>query len=229
MTIWSSGEYNMLHNPLKISNSGFTLVEVLITMAIASISFAAIYSVFGSAQKTSTINEVNANVMRSLRTSIDFMESDIRMAGLLCDINSKQPVSKSVIEATSIRLRFTADRDCDGSIEAFNPAHITGGLQESDFEQITYFYDLTSKEIRQCLYDTGNVEFCETLADHVEFFSFTYLDEDKITIADATTNKADIRFVDVSIRIEQPSGLSEPVSRNITKRIFCRNLASEML
>jgi type IV pilus assembly protein PilW len=103
----------MIHNPLKSSRSGFSLVELMIAMVIAIVSLGAIYGVFASVQKTSTSNEVTAGVMQSLRTSVDFMESDIRMAGL----DRFGSAAAGIEVATATNLRFTADRNMNGTID----------------------------------------------------------------------------------------------------------------
>ena len=61
---------------------GFTLAEVIIALGIMSILLVAIYGVSAAASRSATKNEVAAEVMQNLRTSMDFMEQDIRMAGL---------------------------------------------------------------------------------------------------------------------------------------------------
>ena len=58
------------------------MAELLIALGIMSIVITAIYGVSASASRSSTKNEVAAEVMQNLRTSMDFMEQDIRMAGL---------------------------------------------------------------------------------------------------------------------------------------------------
>jgi type IV pilus assembly protein PilW len=206
-----------MHNPLKNSRSGFTLIELLVAIAIAGIALGAIYSVFASAQKTSTSNEVTARVMQSLRISMDLMESDIRMAGLrgLIDISGV-----GIEEASAKKLRFTADRDMSGTIEN---ADLSDGLQEKDLERITYFYDETdpaNKKLTQCLSE-GTTNDWVIVAENVDNFSFSFLDETNNVTADTTL----IRTVEVSMTIKQPAGRAGYISRTITRRIFCRNLA----
>lgn len=207
----------MIHNPLKNSRSGFTLIELLIAMAIAGIALGAIYSVFVSAQKTSTSNEETAKVMQSLRTSLDLMESDIRMAGLrgLTDI----PGGVGIEEATAKKLRFTADRDMNGTIDDA----VLNRSQEKDLERITYYYDETdpaNKKLTQCLSE-GTTNDWVTVAENVENFSFSFFDENNSVTANTTL----IRTVEVSMTIKQPAGRAGYVSRTMTRRIFCRNLA----
>jgi hypothetical protein len=35
----------------------------------------------------------------------------------------------------------------------------------------------------------------------------------------------DIRTVEIEITVEEPAGLDEPVSRTLTRRVECRNMA----
>jgi len=207
----------MIHNPLKSSRSGFSLVELMIAMVIAIVSLGAIYGVFASVQKTSTSNEVTARVMQSLRTSVDFMESDIRMAGL----DRFGSAAAGIEVATATNLRFTADRNMNGTIDTTD---LSDGLQEVDLERITYFYDAANKRLRQCLSE-GTTDEWDTVAENVENFSFIYFDANNNQIPFPILDNLLIRFIEVSISVRNPAGRADDVSRTITKRIFCRNLS----
>ena len=207
----------MIHNPLKSSRSGFSLVELMIAMVIAIVSLGAIYGVFASVQKTSTSNEVTARVMQSLRTSVDFMESDIRMAGL----DRFGTAAAGIEVATATNLRFTADRNMNGTIDTTD---LSDGLQEQDLERITYIYDAANKRLRQCLSE-GTANAWDTVAENVENFSFIYFDANNNQIPFPISDNLLIRFIEVSITVRNPAGRADDVSRTITKRIFCRNLS----
>ena len=60
---------------------GFTLVELLIAVGIMSMVITAIYGVSASASRSSTKNEVAAEVTQNLRTSMDFIRAGNRLAG----------------------------------------------------------------------------------------------------------------------------------------------------
>ena len=207
----------MIHNPLKSSRSGFSLVELMIAMVIAIVSLGAIYGVFASVQKSSTSNEVTARVMQNLRTSVDFMESDIRMAGL----DRFGTAAAGIEVATATNLRFTADRNMNGTIDT---TVLSGGLQEQDLERITYIYDAVNKRLRQCLSE-GTANAWDTVAENVENFSFIYFDANNNQIPFPISDNLLIRFIEVSITVRNPAGRADDVSRTITKRIFCRNLS----
>jgi prepilin-type N-terminal cleavage/methylation domain-containing protein len=196
------------------NTKGFTLIELMVVLAISSIVIGAIYGVFASVGRSSTNNEVTAEVMQHIRTSIDFMEQDIRMAGL----DRFDTADAGIVGVpTTVNLRFTADRNRDGSI---NTADLTDGIQEIDLEDITYSYDAANSALEQCLSGAN----CETVAENVTFFQFTYLDEDNSPLP-APVDASLVRSVQVSITIEQPAGRAGPVNRNLVKRILCRNLS----
>ncbi|MCK4984148.1 MAG: prepilin-type N-terminal cleavage/methylation domain-containing protein, partial [Desulfobacterales bacterium] len=71
-----------LKNNHLYSKTGFSLVELLMALAISSIVLGAIYSVFSITNKNFTTQNVAANVQQSLRSAIGLMARDIRLAGL---------------------------------------------------------------------------------------------------------------------------------------------------
>ncbi len=192
---------NLLEN-----KKGFTLIELTVVIAIMSIVLGAIYSVFAATNRSTTNNEVIAEVMQNLRTSIDFMEQDIRMAGL----DRFDSANAGIEAATAVNLRFTADRNMDGTLN-------------DNLERITYFYDAANNRLRQCLWE-GTLNDWQTVAENVTNFQFSYMDADDNLLAFPIADLSEIRSVVVSMSIEQPAGRSEPVERTINKRILCRNL-----
>jgi hypothetical protein len=94
-------------------------------------------------------------------------------------------------------------------------------VQEQDIERITYLYDAASKQLRQCLSEGTADESWETVAENVENFSFSFLDENN----NVTATTSLIRTVEIFMEIKQPAGRAGYIHRKITRRIFCRNLA----
>lgn len=207
----------MVLGPDNKRSQGFTLIELMIAMVVGLLALGSIYGVFAAVKKTSTSNEVSARVMQSIRTSIGFMESDIRMAGL----DSTGIAAAGIESATATYLRFTADRNMDGTI---NTANILDGIQEQDLEQISYSYDAVNNRLMQCLSE-GTTNAWETVAENVEDLSFQYFDEDNNLLAFPIVDNTLIRAVEVSLTIQQPAGLAKDISRTITKGIYCRNLS----
>jgi prepilin-type N-terminal cleavage/methylation domain-containing protein len=201
----------MENKQLVNNKSGFTLVEIMVVIAILPIVITAIYGVFAAVNRSCTNNEVSAEVMQYMRTSIDFMEQDIRMAGL-DRFDSADAGIEPFTNPENTYLRFTADRNMSGAIEM------------ADFEDITYEYDAANQRLRQCLYEGAAEEDCDTLAENVTAFQFAYFDENDSLLA-APIDPSLVRTVQVTMTIEQPAGRAGTVSRTLTKRILCRNLS----
>ena len=189
------------------NKSGFTLIELAVVMAIMSVVLGAIYSVFAATNRSTTNNEVIAEVMQNLRTSIDFMEQDIRMAGL----DRFGTADAGIEAATATNLRLTADRNMDGALN-------------DNIERITYFYDAANNRLRQCLWE-GTLNDWQTVAENVTNFQFSYRDAGGNPLAFPIADLNQISTVEVSMSVEKPAGRSGSVERTINKRILCRNLS----
>ncbi|MDO8945454.1 MAG: prepilin-type N-terminal cleavage/methylation domain-containing protein, partial [Desulfobacterales bacterium] len=61
--------------------AGFTLIEVLVALAILSIAMTAVFTTFLSQQQSFTVQSRVAELQQNLRTAVDCMTRDIRMAG----------------------------------------------------------------------------------------------------------------------------------------------------
>jgi len=60
---------------------GFTLLELVVALAISAILIAAVYRTFVRQQKTFTVQEQVVEMQQSARASISRMMDDLRMAG----------------------------------------------------------------------------------------------------------------------------------------------------
>jgi len=65
----------------KICSRGFTLIEVMVAMAIAGITLSVIYAVFISQSKTFAAQSQLVDLQQNLRSSMLFIEWDIRQTG----------------------------------------------------------------------------------------------------------------------------------------------------
>jgi prepilin-type N-terminal cleavage/methylation domain-containing protein len=203
------------------SKTGFSLVELLLALAVSSIVLAAIYSVFTITNKNFTTQNVAANVQQNLRSAIGLMVRDIRLAGL-------DPIgtdSFGIEYASQTKIRFTLDSIDSGSGE-FN-----GIVDETNFEEVTY--DFQGNQITQTLYETAASPNAAVLISNITNINFAYVDAANNDLVDYGLSPArvpddqlaDIRSVEVLITIEEPAGRNEPVSRTLTRKVKCRNLA----
>jgi type IV pilus assembly protein PilW len=65
---------------MKKFNKGFTLVELMVTLAISSLVMSGIYAVFHKQVATHNTERLVVSMQQNVRAAASFMERDIRMA-----------------------------------------------------------------------------------------------------------------------------------------------------
>ena len=190
----------------SIRARGFTLVELLVAMAVATILLAAIYSVYGGLTRSYTAQNVTADIQQVVRAGIDFMVEDIIRAGL----NPLEATGFGIATATSTSIRFTADRNMNGTLDAGNS------------EDITYLYDTAVNRLDQDLDGANRAPFI----DNVSSMTFIYLDADGNDLGDpvAAADLDDIRTILISMTVQEPAGRQGLIARTYSTRFRCRNL-----
>jgi type IV pilus assembly protein PilW len=202
--------------PGKSREHGFTLVDILVGLAMASIVMAAIISLFTTVGRSYTIQNVAADVQQVTRAGVEHMTQNIRMAGL----DPFGTAGAEIKEFAADKIRFTLDRCSLPVGESTAGCGSPDGDVDDKFENVTYQWDPAKRELQQTLYaGTGSVHK-ETLVDNVSNLSFTYLDEDDGTPTDA----ADIRTVVITMTVEDPAGRGGIMRRTYSARVRCRNL-----
>ena len=196
------------------NKKGFTIFELMISLAIISIALPSLYGLYMSYVRVYTTEGVTSRVQQGVRSGIDLMVRDIRMAGL-------DPTDKGtfgIVEASAQSIRFTADRDMDGEID---DPDLSGGYTESNLEHIAFSFNEDTNLLEMILYKSdGTIEISDTMLDNVRNLNFTYLDADDAVTADLK----EIRTVIIALTVRKNAGRGGPVSRTLTKRIRCRNL-----
>jgi prepilin-type N-terminal cleavage/methylation domain-containing protein len=74
------------------NNTGFTLIELMIVIGMLTIVLASIYSLYQTHERAAYTQEDVVEVQQNLRTALDSIERDVRMAGFLIPIGT-YPVS----------------------------------------------------------------------------------------------------------------------------------------
>jgi len=231
-------------NPHKNGNKGFSLIELLIVMAMFLIVMTAIYSTYMHQQRSYMVQESLVAMEQNLRTAMFFLRREIRMAGF-----DETGASGDIQGAEKNRVEFT--------------------LQEIDDTGTT----MVTKTIEYDLYDSmsdGNMDLGrsvdgsprEAIAENIEVLDFVYLDVsgnnvdtdgddiisnsemDRIKFVEVTivarTDRKEIDYTDNNVyrnkqldsetgecceEILTPTGDDKHYRRRIsTARIMCRNL-----
>ena len=202
---------------LKNSFRGFTLVEMVLALAISTIVLAAVYSVFTIANKNFTTQNAAASVQQNLRSAIRLMARDIRHAGL----DPSGSDNFGITYASQSKIRFTMDRDTYNGI-----------VDEANLEEITYDFQNDQDQVVQTLYEGKPSENTAALINNITNLNFSYFDADNTDLIDSglspprvpSDKLADIRTVVISVTHQEQAGRDKMVSRTLTRRVECRNL-----
>ncbi len=201
--------------PDKNRENGFTLADILVGLAIASIVMVAIISLFTTVGRSYTIQNVAADVQQVTRAGVEHMTQNIRMAGL----DPFGTAAAEIKEFTADKIRFTLDR-CDVPVGGPVGCGSPDGDVDDKFENVTYLWDPVERELKQRLYEGTASVYTEVLVENVSNLSFTYLDEDDGLASDV----AAIRTVVIAMTVEDPAGRGGIIERTYSARVRCRNL-----
>lgn len=183
------------------SRGGFTIVEVLVAVAISGVVMGGIYSAYYSQQKSYEVQEKVVAVQQNLRAAMYFLEREIRMAGLdpqdIGTLGIIPPSTADTTATTSSSLRFSEDvsdpDDVDGDDELNEPSGTKENSEDIKYEIIDQNLMRTTGK------DTADVT-AQTIANNIEYLGFVYLDSDGTVIPTITAaNVGSIRSVQVSI------------------------------
>jgi prepilin-type N-terminal cleavage/methylation domain-containing protein len=138
---------------LFLSNSGFTMIEILIAMAISTIVLTAVIEMYLGLTSSYTTESARAGAQQDLRDGMAIIVQDIRHAGL----DPLGTAGGGFTINTASDITITADLDYDG------------GLTPNNNEQIRYF--LNGDQLIQRL--DGDNTTDEVLIDNVSALNFS--------------------------------------------------------
>jgi type IV pilus assembly protein PilW len=171
-------------------NSGVTLTELLIALALTGIVAGAIYNIFISQGKAYTIQSEVAEMQQNLRAGIFMMEREIRMVGY----DPTRAADPQILTAAPGQLEFTADLNGDGDTDDPNE-HMIYTLYDTDA-------DGTSDALGRN--DVNSGAGTQLLAENIDQLNYVYLDGSRNALNDMTTSVdpavlPDIRSIQVTM------------------------------
>ncbi len=144
-------------------NEGFTLLELLIAMAITGIVMAAVYSASKTQQDSYIAQEEVATMQQNVRSAMYYMEREIRMAG--CHPTQKKGISPGFVTAGPNTINFTLDINNDS--DTGNPDGDVGDANEN------IIYALADND------GDGDLDFernSNLIAENIDALDFVYYD-----------------------------------------------------
>jgi type IV pilus assembly protein PilW len=182
------------------NSKGFTLIELVVAMALTAMVTAGIMAAYTSQLKSHVTQQQIVEMQQNLRTAMQHMEREIRMAGY--DDSSRTSVA-GVTTALANTFAFTMDLNEDGDVTDAN-------------ERITYTLAANTAGTLCLMRNTGGGNV--PVAENIDVLNFVYLDRLRVP-----TNVAmDIRSVQVTI-IARSSRVNPGFFRRQTDNQIYRN------
>ncbi len=175
------------------NQKGFTLVELLVVLALSGIVTAAIYKSFTGQQQVYIAQDQVAAMQQDVRASLEVMVKEIRMAGY----DPQGTADASITAATSSSIQFTVDQNGNGVLISPGPP-----ADNDPNEDITYSLKPESdpdgdgvatvfpSELRRASWGAP-----QPLAEEVEVLNFVYLDENDTVIPTPIAAAADLERI----------------------------------
>jgi len=162
--------------------SGFTLMELLVSMSIGMVVLAALAKTFTVQSRQNTAEEQVAQMQGNARAALDLMVREIQMA----KYNPAGTAFSSAYGVTysASQLEVKADMDGNGTIST----------SSGSVEDIIYARDAANNYITRKL-GSGTAEI---VADNITAFTFAYYDANGSAVT-SSANSGNIRKVTINI------------------------------
>ncbi len=171
----------------ECNDQGYTLIEVVISLALSVVTVGAVYNVYLSQVKAQVVREDKLDMQQHARVAMDLVVREVIMAGydprhVNRDVNAGNDFYGIIHHPTQLMIKA----DLDGN-----------GIPTDSNESIQFSHDQATFTLRR---DTGGGR--QPLAEHIESFSIKYFDQN----GRATTDSKEVRQIEIKIiaRTQRP-------------------------
>jgi len=193
---FSDLEYMPMKHKRLNNSSGFTLVELMVTVFLTAIAVIAIYRGYTSFSQSADAQQQIIEMQQNLRIGMYTLIKDIIRAGmkeeddiLVAFTNADDNTVEFQMDLTSGTggvggyATDTADNDRDSAIDEEDEARIGDGDTDDDGEKIIYSRsgENLQRQVWGCDPATGACAYkpAQTIITNVSALNFVYLDEDE--------------------------------------------------
>lgn len=195
----------------KMTDQGFTLVELLIVLAISTLVMIGIWNTFSFQQRSYALQRQIVAMEQNLRGGMQLMEMEIRMAGMdptgFADAKIFDPTTTDKTITPGNSISFTMDLDADSSAT---------GVSNEDITYTTYTdADGIQKLGRRTPSTTGTIQ---PVAEYITAVDFQFLDGN----GNGTTSETAVRSVQITLTARTANDPTR--TSQLQTLIHCRNL-----
>jgi type IV pilus assembly protein PilW len=166
-------------------NAGFTLVELMVSMAIGLVVLAAITTTFTVQTRQNSAEEQLGQLQQNVRAALDLMIREIKMAKY-DPAATAFPAGTYGVTYNATQLQVKSDIDGSGTLDSGTSGSV---------ENIIYVWDSANVRITRQLGSSGTPQ---VLADNVTAFTFNYYDANGTAVT-SSASSGNIRKVTLSI------------------------------
>jgi len=198
---------------MRRNKSGFTMVELLVVLAVSSILMTLMYQVYRSQLKTHTTQQKLVEMQQNTRAALYLMERDIRMAGYAPIGGVADPV---ITTSDADTIQFAMDIRGAGT---FDPSD---GDTADYGEQVQYSIDGSGNLVRTINNGAGGWITASLLNSvDIDSLRFFYMD----ATGAETLDPSAIRSVEISIDASiGTTAMVEPHEMQLRSEVNLRNL-----
>lgn len=196
------------HSP-QIGNKGFTLIELMVTLAIVSIIMATLGTLFANTSRVFTQQMATGDLQQEIRSTLDVISQYVRLAGYSAYGNS---TTFKIETAGPTELKFSADldnNDTKSTTTNFNNCEI-----------FTFIFTAGTSSVQmRCSNNTETLIGGAGVPTQVTNFSFDYRNANDAP----TTTISEMQSVIITLRAQTPAGRAGMVQRSYSTKVAFRN------
>jgi type IV pilus assembly protein PilW len=218
------------------SQKGFSLVELMVAMAVSSILMAGIYTFYQSQLRSNVTQQALLDMQQDARVGMYMMTREIRMAG--CD---PQNSTGTAIRIANVgQIAFDSDQDGNGSIDAASERFYYtlsndangDGINDADLDGVV---DGTPSNIERGSWDNGlNPVALNAVALNIDALNFVYLDGAGFRLNDdgngnVIANMDRIRSVQITLVARSGDAVPPMMHRQTDSRVYTNQVGDVLL
>jgi type IV pilus assembly protein PilW len=194
-----------MKNSTHTGQKGFTLIELMVAMAVASIVMAGIYTFYRGQLKSHITQEELVNMQQDARVGMYMMTRQIRMAGY-----DPGNTGATIRTANAGQIAFDSDENDDGVIDVNSERFYFALSNDADGDGLA---DGTPCNLERGSWDNGlNPVALSPVALNIDALNFVYLDGTGTVLDDdgngnVTASMAAIRSVQITLVARSGEGL----------------------